>query len=185
MRAPDYVIGRSIGRCAVSGRQFQPGESFYSAVFEQADGFERRDYSAECWSGPPNGAFCTFRSRITEKPARAKTFVDDDVLVNFFLRLAEENDPLRTSFRFVLALVLMRKRLLKYEQSVRDGDKEVWCVRLVRDSSRHQVSNPRLDEGRLAQVTLELKTILADFDEDAEHATANDAAVSPAAPLPN
>ncbi len=171
----EYEVGRPVGRCVVSGRALLPGEMFYSALFETATGFERRDYAAECWSGPPDGAFCTFRTRIAERPRRRRTLVGDDVLVNFFLRLADDDSPARWNFRFVLTLILMRKRIVKYEQTLREADMETWQVRLVRDNSLHTVKNPRLTDEQAAAVTEELKAILAGSDEDVLDGAAGDA----------
>lgn len=157
----EYTVSKPAGRCAVSGRELRPGEMFFSALFETPEGFERRDYAPEGWSGPPEGAFCTFRTRIAEKPARRNLLIDDDLLLQFFTRLGEPDDALKRSFRFVLTLILMRKRLVKYERTIRDGLDERWQVRCVRDNSVHRVLNPRLDEAQVAAVTAELGTILA------------------------
>jgi len=170
----EYEIGKAIGRCAISGRELLAGETFYTALFERPDGFERRDYAAECWSEAPEGAFCTFKTRIVEKQQRRRAFVDDDVLVNLFLRLGECDDDNKRSFRFVLTLIMMRKRLLKYEQSLRNDAGETWQVRLTRDSSLHMVHNPRLDEEQVAAVSAELDGVLQGFGDD-EAVTSGDA----------
>jgi hypothetical protein len=98
--------------------------------------------------------------------------VDDELLVNFFLRLADEREPTRIHFRFVLALILMRKRLLKYEETDRNDSREVWCMRLVRDKSLHRVENPQLNEEQIERVSRELGVILhgdmGNFDDLAE-----------------
>lgn len=157
----EFEVVRPVGRCAISGREIRPGETFHTALFETAQGFERRDYAAECWSAPPEGAFCVFKTRIAEKPARRRTFIDDESLIHFFTRLGDETEPLKLNFRYVLALIMMRKRLLRYERSLRDGDAEYWQVRLSRDGSLHQVRNPVLDEQQITQLTSELGLILA------------------------
>jgi hypothetical protein len=152
---------------------FTEGEAFFSAVFETPHGFERRDYSAEAWQGPPVDALCHFQTRSPRKEeARKKLFVDDDVLVNFFLRLAESDEPTKLRFRFVLSLILMRKRILKYERTLREDAGEFWEMRLMKDRSLHRVFNPSLDEAEIHELTGELSTILAgqipDMDERAE-----------------
>ena len=45
---------------------------------------------------------------------------------------AEETRPQRIAFRFVLALILMRKRLLKYEETQSEDGMEIWRMRTVR-----------------------------------------------------
>ena len=161
----EFAVSRPVGRCAISGRDIKPGEVFHTALFEQGEAFERRDYAAECWTGPPEGAFCAFRTRLAEKPSRKSLLVDDDVLMQFFLRLADAGDAGKRNFRFVLALILMRKRLLKYERTRREETTEIWELRGAKDGQSHRVINPRLDEEQVAAVTAELSAILAGGEE--------------------
>ena len=84
-----------------------------------------------------------------------------EVLVDFFLRLDGTEEPLKQRFLFVLALILMRKRLLKYEQTLRADGAEVWRMRLTKDKSVHEVQNPELNEVQIQELTAELSAILA------------------------
>jgi len=158
----DFKVQRSQGRCAATGREFGTGELFHVVLFRADDGFRREDYCDQAWQGPPEGAFCCFRSRIpeTRTPAKRRLLVDDEVLIDFFLRLAGEDDPARKQFRFVLALILMRKRLVKYEETASQDGREVWRMRLMRDKSVHDVENPRLADDEIETVTQQLSTIL-------------------------
>lgn len=164
----DYEVSRTTGRCSVSGRAFTEGEEFHSIIIETPAGFERRDIAEECWNGPPPEALCCYKTHLArkEKPAR-KTFVDDDVLINFFLRLADSEQPGKLRFRFVLSLILLRKRLLRYERTFRDGGREFWEMRLARDKTLHKVFNPALTDAEIEEVTGELGTILhGQFTDD-------------------
>lgn len=167
----EFDVQRPSGRCAVSGRDIRPGESFFTALFETPQGFERRDYAPECWNGPPEAAFCAFRTRVAEKPARPRVWLDDESLIEFFRRLADRDEPVKQGFRFVLALMLMRKRVLKYEQTIREGDAETWQLRLMRDQSLHRVLNPRMSEEQIASVQEELRSILAGLSDESDAAS--------------
>ncbi|MEE9293340.1 MAG: hypothetical protein V3W34_00030, partial [Phycisphaerae bacterium] len=91
---------------------------------------------------------------------KKRLLVDDDVLVNFFRRLKDETRLVRLQFRFVLALILMRKRLLKYEETKRADEKEYWVMRLGKEAERHSVLNPRLTDDEIETVSKELGAIL-------------------------
>lgn len=158
----DWRIGRAAGCCVKTGRQFAGAESFHVVLFEDGDGFRREDYSPEAWVGPPEGSFCCFKSRMPadEKGKKKRLLVDDDVLIDFFTRLKDEKERGRLQFRFVLALILMRKRLLKYEETRRDGEVEVWQMRLVKDGSLLPVVNPRLTDEEIESVSRQLGAIL-------------------------
>lgn len=159
----EWQLDAPKGRCAVTNRQLAEGESFYSVLFEDdavEGGFRRVDYSLESWQGVPEGAFCSFKTQVPIREKRRRLLVDNDVLVNFFLRLADERNPLRVQFRFVLALILMRKKILRYEGSTRHEADEVWQMTLLSDKSEHSVINPQLTEEQIEGVSGQLGSIL-------------------------
>lgn len=165
--ATEYNIGRTAGQCVRCGRKLEEREEYVAALVEQGETLERHDWCLPCWQAPDRGEvaslFSTWRARIPMREAKKRLFVDDEVLVNFFQRLAGEEDRARQDFRFVLALVLMRKRMLAYERAVKGADGgETWVMRLKTRGidEAHEVVNPRLDEERIAQVTEQLTTIM-------------------------
>ena len=169
----DYEIARTAGQCSVCGRALAEGESFYSVLSETADGFARRDIADECWQGPPADALCHFRTRIAPKAERRKTFVDDSVLIDFFNRLGDAEEPSKQRFRFVLALILLRKRLLKYEQTAREEGVEHWMMRGTKDKVLHRVLYPNLEESQIEGLTVELGAVLEGFaaEQDTDAST--------------
>jgi hypothetical protein len=89
--------------------------------------------------------------------------------------LADETEPVRLQFRFVLALILMRKRILRYDGSVTQSNLETWTMTLPRDQSVHQVVNPNLTDAQIEGVSEQLSAILhSDMGEWAD-AEATDA----------
>ncbi|MCP4246634.1 MAG: hypothetical protein GY778_06265 [bacterium] len=158
---PKEVV-KSTGVCAATGRALAEGEEYYAVLFEEGDSFRRVDYTVESWTEPPPGAYCFFKARVPVRQEKQKQslLIDDAMLVNFFCRLAEETEPVRLQFRFVLALILMRKRLLRYEQTVSDAGQEYWQMRLTREKSLHRVLNPQLTDEQIEGVSQQLGAIL-------------------------
>lgn len=158
----DWEFSRLTGRCAVTGREFAEGELYFTALFETAEGLERRDYTPDAWSGPPEGSICHWQARV---PMRDKTpqplAVDQELLTSLFLRLEDDASEVRQQFRFVLALLLMRKRRLRFEGTVRETDQEFWRLRLVTDQSEHRVLNPRLTDEHIERLSTQLTAILS------------------------
>lgn len=155
-----WEVQRSAGRCAGTDRELTPGEEYYAALVDKETCFERCDYSCEYWEEHRPEVFSFWKTRIALPNQKKKLFVDDGILINFFERLAQETEPVRVHFRFVLALILMRKRLLKYQDSVRKDGVEVWQMRFVRETDIHEVVNPQLDEEQIQHVSEELSSIL-------------------------
>jgi hypothetical protein len=131
------------------------------------DGLERKDLSLAAWEAGarPERLFSYWKTRVPEHQSRQRLLVDDEVLLNLFERLAEDPRPQRMAFRFVLMLILMRKRLLKYVGREGEAGTERWL--LVRrgnaaDAAAAPVAvvNPHLADDDIRQITDQLGEIL-------------------------
>lgn len=157
-----YEIGKPMGRCHVSGGEITPGTRFIAALRETPTGFERLDLSLDAWRDfEPKSELLAFWQAVMPEPTKkAKLFVDDSVLCDLFERLAGADEPAKISFRFVLGLILMRKRLLIYEGTRNVGGSEIWSVRLKGRSDPMEMVDPRLSEDQLGEVTQQLGQVL-------------------------
>ncbi len=164
-----WEVARCTSVCSASGRELVENEPIYAVLYDEGDTFRREDYSIEDWPGPPADCYCFFKTSVPAREKKKRLLLDDEVLISFFTRLADETLDERIRFRFVLALILMRKRILKYEQTTEEECNEVWHMRLVREQSIHKVVNPHLDDSQIDSVSRQLGAILhgdmGDFDE--------------------
>jgi len=156
----DWTINKPLGQCCGTGRAIEPGQEYFGALVETEQGLERRDYSVEYWESEKPGVFCFWRSRLADPDEKKELFVSDEMLMAFFDRLSGETDPEKVSFRFVLALVLMRKRRLKYDATKMDGAREIWSLRLVGEKDLVEVVNPPLDDEQIELLTSQIGQIL-------------------------
>ncbi|MBN1360482.1 MAG: hypothetical protein JW993_07820 [Sedimentisphaerales bacterium] len=156
----DWVINKPLGECCGTGRKIEPGEEYFGALVEGEQGLERRDFSAEYWDSAKPEVFCFWKSRLASPDEKKELFVSDEMLMAFFERLAHETDSEKVNFRFVLALVLMRKRRLKYDATKMDGARETWCLRVVGERETVDVVNPHLDEEQIELLTSQIGQIL-------------------------
>jgi len=156
----DWEITRPLGQCSGTGRVIEAGEEYYGALVETDNGLERRDFCADYWQSEKPEVFCYWKSRLPSADEKKPIFVDDEMLMAFFERLGVETDQEKLNFRFVLALVLMRKRLLKYEATKTDGGQEIWTLRVVGSKELVDVVNPHLDDEQVGQLTLQMGEIL-------------------------
>ena len=131
-----WQVKRTDGVCAQHDEPLEPGQEYMAALIDCGDHFERKDFCLDCWAAYEPEVFSFWKTSIPMPNEKKKLFVDDGVLINFFERLADEEEPLKIHFRFVLALILMRKRLLKYEDSFKKDDgTEIWSMRFVRQQN--------------------------------------------------
>jgi hypothetical protein len=156
----DYQIQPNTRRCAITGRELQPGERFYTALLEDGDTFQRKDYCSEAWQGPPPGTFSFWSGRVPAEQGNRRPPIDDELLLDCFQRLEGQTDPARVNFRFVLALLLMRRKRLKFEDARREQAHEVLILRCTRTGATSEVVNPQLTEEAMAAVQDEVFRVL-------------------------
>lgn len=157
----DWEITKVGQRCAGCEYVFQEEDKLFSVLRDRQTEFVRQDYCQACWREADGGELFSFwRTHVPKKDEPPKRFVDNDVLVNFFSRLEGEEEPLKVNFRYVLALLLIRKKLLTFKTIRRDGDSE-WLVLYDRRDERNQeVLNPNLSEEEVCAVTEECGKLL-------------------------
>ncbi len=158
----DWEINKPLGQCCGSGKKIESGEDYYGALVETEQGLQRRDFSAEYWQREKPAAYCFWKTRLAAPNEKKQLFVSDDMLMAFFERLAPETEAEKVSFRFVLALVLMRKRRLKYDSTKIDGGREIWRLRVVGAGEKDlaDVVNPHLEEDQIETLTSQIGQIL-------------------------
>jgi hypothetical protein len=160
-----YDVARPQGLCAVTGHPIAPDEKFMAALRETAIGFERVDVSMPAWADFDRKDVVAFwQTTMPKSEQKKKLFVDDEVLCQLFERLADVQEPAKLNFRFVLGLILMRKRMLVYETTRHEGegdaDRELWTVRFKGREDRLDLLNPRLTEEQVGEVSQQLGEIL-------------------------
>lgn len=156
-----YDVARPGGKCVLTGKDIAPGEKFMAAVKETAVGLERADVSLDAWKDYPHDGLLAFWQTTMPQPnAKKKIFVDDEVLKQIFDKLSDTEEPAKLNFRFVLGLILMRKRIIVYEDTRVENGKETWSVRYRGKDDVTDLLNPQMDDEKIAEVTQHLGEIL-------------------------
>src|SRR5262245_24398979 len=110
----EYQIEANTRRCVVSGRELQAGEKFFSVLLDRDGKFIRQDFGSESWQGPPDGAFSFWTGKVPVPDDKRRTRIDDELLIDCFHRLEADTEPAKVNFRYVLALLLMRGKRLRF-----------------------------------------------------------------------
>ncbi|MGC8559938.1 MAG: hypothetical protein ACP5O1_04585 [Phycisphaerae bacterium] len=181
----NWNIGNSDGRCAACQQQIPPATACWAVLCEnppearRQDGlpFYRRNYCEACWQSRPadtagQNAFSHWKTAVPEPNRKPKLLVDDHVLIDLFTRLVGQDDLASLRFRFVLALLLMRKRILRYDGSEALSQERRTALNLTSDQSELwqmtlkgetvEVINPVLTPDQISEVSEQISTILAE-----------------------
>ncbi len=114
----EYEIQRCSRKCARTERELQPGETYYSALVPEASGTKRLDYAADAWEKPPEGTIAWWKSRMPGAGTKRAHWAPHEVLLEYFQML--EGDPDKRDVRYLLALLLVRRRIARWEHTERD-----------------------------------------------------------------
>jgi hypothetical protein len=164
MSVMDYEIHRSTRHCAKSGRELKPGETFYSVLTTSGAELLREDFAAEAWEGPPAEALGWWKSHVPSPDAKKLHWAPNDVMLDLFEQLAE--DAGQADLRYVLALLLIRRRVMRLEETEKNEADELgsagesmvlYCPR--RESEYRIAAVPPSGE-RVSEIQQELARLL-------------------------
>ena len=158
-------ISKPSGFCSFSGETLQPGVKAVATLCEKEEdeGFDRFDYSEEAWEkiDPPDRLFSHWKYLVPDKNENKRITIDDEVLVDLFNRLNDDNRPKRIAFRYILALVLLRKRKLQLVSRDKDDEGELWYLKFRgMESDLISVRNPDIKEDEIQDLSDQLSEIL-------------------------
>ena len=156
-----YELGRPTGKCALTGVDIPIGEKFMAALRETPTGFERLDISTTAWPDFDRKDVVGFwQTTMPAHEQKKKLFVNDEVLCELFERLKDTTEPAKLNFRFVLGLILMRKKLLVYDNSRKENGQDIWTLHFKGREDRLDLIDPKLNEESMTEVSQQLGQIL-------------------------
>jgi hypothetical protein len=155
----DYEVQRSTRHCAATGRELAPGESFYSVLVAEGADLRRCDYSVEAWQGPPAQAVGWWKAQVPDRNATRRHWAPNDLMLQFFDDLAEQ--PERQDMRYVLSLLLVRRRVMRLEENAKDEQgREVLVLYCPRRDANYRVPAVAPNPQRIEQIQEELARLL-------------------------
>jgi hypothetical protein len=122
----DFELQRFTRHCAATGRELTPGEAFYSVLIPQGSSIVRKDYSLEAFTGPPENHAGCWKSTVPEPHAKKMNLAPSEVMVQYFEQLQEESQL--ADERFILALLMIRRRIMRHERTETDSAGQEWLV---------------------------------------------------------
>lgn len=170
--ATTYEFGRRTGVCAATGRPLVPGEHYVAALIEkkpeEGEGLLRADYSEDAWASSPRpeGLFAFWRTTADDSKSDGPKFIDDAALLEMFQQLDGATEPKRVAFRYVLALLLIRKRLLvaagqrRGVMLVQEKLSGPGSVAAQAKAPTIEVIDPALDAETVEDVTRQLEAVI-------------------------
>lgn len=164
----DFEVQRSSRRCSATDLPLEPGDVCYSALEVRGVDVLRKDFSSAAWTEPPAEAFAWWRTRIPEPAAKKVKLAPNDVLLELFDQLAD--DPIHADMRYVLTLLLVRRRVFRLEtpadfsgeaeQERIEGVGDLMCVFCPKRETSYSVPAAMPNSARIDEIQQRLSDLL-------------------------
>jgi hypothetical protein len=155
----DFEVQRCTRHCSKTERELAPEETFYSVLLFENNQVVRRDYCEQAWEGPPEGALGWWKSKMPGRSARKYNLAPNDILLEYFTELEGQED--KNDVRYVMALLLVRRRIARLEDTeIDDEGNEVLVLYCPRRDVTYRVEVAPPDEVRTNQIQDELAELL-------------------------
>jgi hypothetical protein len=170
----DWKIRSTHARCEVSGEPFLDGDQFYTCIFDEpaSEGFARRDYSAAAWKKARKklepAPFSFWKSTYKAPVRAAEDHRTSDTSVEGMLRrFIDEDDPRTENARYILALMLERKKTLIPTDAKETETRTLLFYEHADNGDVFIVADPGLRLDEIESVQREVVDLLAEEDRRA------------------
>jgi hypothetical protein len=120
------------------------------------------DYSVEAWTSAPADAVASWKSQVPIETNRKPRMAPNDVLLELFDELAHA--PESAELRYVLALLMIRRRIFKLEETIaadkRAGIEETLVLHCPRRDETYRVPAAVPNDQRMNELQAQLATLL-------------------------
>jgi hypothetical protein len=159
----DWNIKTRSPACDATGTPFAEGESFHTALYREGDAFRRTDLCTEAWeslSSDPSAPvpFSSWRSKFEPPAPPPPEPLPRDDAEGMLRRLLESEDPSHANTRYLLAVMLERKRVLRPQPS---PDKDTLIYERAGTGETFIIADPHLSLSDLVSVQEEVSALLA------------------------
>jgi hypothetical protein len=155
----DFEVQKFTRRCTVSQRELKPGELFFSVLVPVEADVQRLDYAQEAWQGPPENAIGWWQAQVPDPLAHRVQWAPNEVMLHYFQQVHE--DAAKQDFCYVLALLMIRRRIFKIEATETDPEgREVLLVYCGRNESEYRVPVVTPSAERAERIQQELVQLL-------------------------
>ena len=147
-------------QCAVSGRPFEKGEKIFSALYWREGQYVRVDLNEEAWKARNDNIEPLSAWQTEFVPPAPETLRKDDA-ESLLRRLVAENAPGTRNARYILALMLERKKVVRQIEKQRQEGVSVLVYEHIPSGEVWLIEDPGLKLGELTAVQDEVAHLLS------------------------
>jgi hypothetical protein len=161
----DWSLQSRGHQCTTTEKPFEDGENFYTLLFDEKTGYRREDLCEEAYKMRPADApqpFSFWRSKYTPPAPPAPETLAKQTAEDLLRSYMAENTPHYANARYLLAVMLERKRILKEVETKRADDGTL--IRVYEHGNSGEVfviPDPELKLDEIEHVQMEVASLLS------------------------
>jgi hypothetical protein len=188
----DWNIQARAHACQACQKPFAEKQIFHTLLFDERHGYQRLDVCEDCWKAQygqgavdKKGFISHWQSVYTPPPAAAPDAIQKETAETLLRKLIEQNAPEHAGARYILAVMLERKRILKVKTQLVENGVRIFIYEHGKSGDLFSIPDPKLELNHLELVQKDVAQLL-EHGLGGEAATAvadsTSAAVEAAAP---
>lgn len=161
--ANDWEIKGRSTVCTATGREFADGEIFYTLLFRERGGFRREDWCEAAWKerDPTQRAHSFWRNKFEVPPPPAPEPLGKQTAETLLRHYMSQPGEEHANVRFILALMLERKRLLKPVETKEEEGRKIHVYLHAKTGEVFLIPDPGLRLDQIETVQAEVAGLLA------------------------
>ena len=155
----EFHIKKATRLCHQTGERLAPGEPFYSVLITEEHEIVRQDFSTAAWDGAPEDALAWWKSDMPDEEGTKVNLAPDEVVLRYFEQLMASNE--QPDMTFVLALLMIRKRIMRLEGSEQDDQgNELMVVSCSKNEQEYKVPTTSPDADEIEEIQAQIVSML-------------------------
>ncbi len=162
MLTQEWNIQSRAAQCAATARPFAKGDRVFSALYWREGQYQRVDLCAEAWKARNENIepLSAWQTDFVPAPPPPPEALKKDDAESLLRRLMTENAPATRNARYILALMLERKQVLRQVERQKQEGVSVLVYEHIPTSEVWLIEDPGLKLGELGAVQQEVAHLL-------------------------
>jgi hypothetical protein len=159
----EWSIQSRSTKCSITGEPFRGGEHFYTLLFHEKGELRREDLSEAAWKARDSARepFSFWRSKFEPPPPPSPEPLGKQTAEDLLRSYMVEDNAQHANARYILALMLERKRLLRQVEAHKGEKGERTLIyEHVKTGEVFLVPDPELHLDQIEKVQMEVSSLL-------------------------
>ena len=180
MLSQEWNIQSRALQCAKTAKPFEKGEKIFSALYWKENQYQRIDLCEDAWKERNDNIepLSAWQTEFVPPPPPEPEALKKDDAESLLRRLVAENTPASRNARYILALMLERKKVLRQIERQKQEGMSVLVYEHIPSGEVWLIEDPGLKLGELTAVQDEVARLLGP-EKEASAAAAEPAPAPP------